>query len=116
MAILFLSSVLAVISLSSIAWFFARKRDTWFDWDWMLSMLPVAVWFFLVSRGIGPQSSDQVIELAFITGSIPLLLSLRVFILDKLFTNARRNSIAIFIFCMIIPVVVRFAMPTLLPG
>ncbi|HEC16462.1 MAG TPA: hypothetical protein ENI99_07835 [Sedimenticola sp.] len=114
MAILFLSSVLAIISLSSLAWYFARKRDTWFDWDWMLSVAPVTLWFALISRGIGPQGPDQIIELVFIAGAIPLLLSLRVFALDALFQNARRNSIFIFVVCMVLPIAVRFTMPAFL--
>jgi len=114
MAALFLYSVVAIISFSSIAWHFSRKYDTWFDWDWLLCILPSVTWFALISRGIGPQTPDQVIEIICITGLIPLLFTLRVFVLDKLFNNTKRNSVIIFFICMVAPIVIRFALPEFL--
>ncbi len=112
MAALFLYSITAIILLSSIAWYFARRRKTWFDWDWLLCTLPTAIWFALVTRGIGSQNQDQIIELAYITGLIPTVFTLRVFILDKLFKNAKRNSIFIFAICMATPIIFRFYPPS----
>ncbi len=114
MAILYLYSVILIMLLSSVAWVFARKYDTWFDWDWLLCVLPTSIWFILVSKGVGPYSESLVIEAAAITGLIPLLLTFRVFILDKLFSNAKNSSLFIFAICTISPVVFRFAIPPFL--
>jgi len=114
MAALFLYSVAAIIIFSSLAWYFARKDDTWFDWDWLLCVLPTFVWFMLIGQGIGPQTQDQVIELVCLTGLIPLLLTFRVFVLDKLLANAKRSSIIVFSICMVAPVFFRFALPAYL--
>jgi len=114
MAALFLYSIVAILFFSSIAWHFSRKLDTWFDWDWLLCMLPTAIWFALVTRGIGSESQNQILELIYVTGLVPLLFTLRVFILDRLFTNAKINSIIIFIICIAAPAAFRFAPPTFL--
>jgi len=111
MAALFLYSITAILLFSSVAWHFSRKRDTWFDWDWLLCILPTAIWFALITRGVGPQNQEQIIELIGITGLIPLMLTLRVFVLDRVFKNAKRNSIVVFFICLIAPVIFRLALP-----
>ncbi len=113
MAILYLYSVILIMLFSSVAWIFARKYDTWFDWDWLLCMLPTSIWFVLIIRGIGPYNENQIFEIAAITVFVPFLLTLRVFLLDRLF-NAKNNSLAIFAICMLSPVVARFLLPQFL--
>jgi len=114
MAILYLYSVVLIMLFSSVAWIFARRYDTWFDWDWLLCFLPTTIWFVLVSKGIGPFNENLIIEAACITGLIPLLLTFRVFVLDKLLNNAKNNSLFIFIICTISPVVFRFTIAALM--
>ncbi len=114
MAILYLYSVVLIMLLSSVTWVFARKYDTWFDWDWLLCFLPTTIWFALVAKGVGPYNENLVIEAACITGLVPLLLAFRVFILDRLFGNAKRNSLFIFAICVVSPVVFRFFVPSLI--
>ncbi len=115
MAILYLYSVILILLLSSVAWVFARRYGTWFDWDWLLCFLPTSVWFFLVLRGVGPQSEQLFMEAAAITGLVPLLLTFRVFVLDRLLGNARNSSLLILAVCTLSPVLLRFVMPPLLP-
>jgi len=113
MAALFLYSVVAILLFSAIAWHFSRKKGSWFDWDWLLCILPTAIWFALISRGIGPKNQEQIIELISITGLIPILLTLRVFVLDKLFKNAKINSLVIFCICITAPILFRLLLPGL---
>jgi len=114
MAILYLYSVILIMLFSSVAWVFARKYGTWFDWDWLLCFLPTTIWFILVSKGIGPFNENLIIEAAGITGLVPLLLTFRVFVLDKLLSNAKNNSLFIFVICAISPVILRFTIPELM--
>lgn len=113
MAILYLYSVVLIMLLSSVAWVFARKYKTWFDWDWLLCFLPTTIWFVLVMKEIGPYSENLVIEAALITGLVPLLLTFRVFVLDKLLNTAKNNSLFIFAICVVSPVIIRFFIPSL---
>ena len=108
MAILYLYSVVLIMLFSSVAWIFARKYDTWFDWDWLLCFLPTTIWFALVVKGIGPYNENLVIEAACITVLVPLLLTFRVFVLDKLLNTAKSSSLFIFAICVVSPVVFRF--------
>ena len=114
MAILYLYSVVLIMLFSSVAWVFARRYDTWFDWDWLLCFLPTSIWFVLISKGVGPYNESLIIEAAAVTGLIPLLLTFRVFVLDKLLGNAKNSSLFIFVICTISPVFFRFAIPPFL--
>ena len=111
MVVLFIILVAVILILSAPSYYYANKQNNWFKWDYGLCIAPLAFWFLLVAIGIGPQSLANLIELIIIGGIVPILLAFRIFFLDKVLSTPRRNSIIIFVLCMIIPIILRLTMP-----
>jgi hypothetical protein len=83
----------------------ARRRGAWIAWDYASLVVPFGLWLVLVSAGFGPEKSlSNVVETFAITGVIPILHSVRVFIIDRQFEYRRRNSIIVFVVASIVAI------------
>ncbi|MEE9270170.1 MAG: hypothetical protein V3V49_07905 [Candidatus Krumholzibacteria bacterium] len=103
--------ILVIAVVVSPLWFYARKRNRWFGWDYALLTAPLAIWFLLVMAGIGPQSLSNIIELFIIALVVILLLYARVFVIDAASKHYRVNSMVVFVLACAAPVILRFTMP-----
>ena len=95
------------------AWYVARKRGTWFGWDYLTILAPIPFWYMLSILDIGPQSLGNLVELLVVGAFIPIALSCRVFLLDQLSRNAIRSSLAICALSIVLPLGLRLTMPSL---
>jgi hypothetical protein len=95
------------------AWYVARKRGTWFGWDYLTILAPIPFWYVLSILGLGPRSLGNFVELFVVGAFIPIAVSCRVFLLDQLSRNAIRSSLAICALSILLPLGLRLAMPTL---
>lgn len=96
------------------AWFMARKRRAWYDWDYMSLLAPLPLWLMLTILHIGAASlTNLVIEPIVVALFVPLALSLRVFVLDRIFTNLGRSSKLILAACLFLPLWLRLFLPVL---
>lgn len=111
MVVYFLMHILMIAILASPGVLYAKHKQTWCAWDIFLTFIPIAIWFILISRGIGAQSAGNLMELKILAVGIPLLFSLRVFILDRFLTNHKKNSLYMFLACSLLPIGLRFFMP-----
>jgi len=90
--------LLVLASLASgPAWWNARRHGAWIAWDYASLVVPFALWLALVIVGFGPgKSLSNVVELFILAVVVPLLHSVRVFIVDRQLMYRRRNSIVVF--------------------
>ena len=95
------------------AWYVARRRGTWFGWDYLTILAPIPFWYVLSILGVGSQSLSNFIELLFVSAFIPIALSCRVFLLDQLSRTAMRSSLVICALSTVLPLGLRLAMPSL---
>jgi hypothetical protein len=107
--------LLAVSFLLCIpAWYFARKRHSWFGWDYATVFAPMPIWFTLAIAQVGAKGMSNLMELLIIAAFVPLAVSCRVFLLDQQWNNPTRNSLVIFFLCcVVLPLGLRLAMPAL---
>jgi hypothetical protein len=96
------------------AWYVARRRAVWFEWDYLVVFLPLPLWLAFVITQIGwPSMSNFFVELLVILAFVPFALSLRVFLLDRFFKNPEHASMAVCAVCLAFPLVLRATMPYL---
>ncbi len=84
MSVLFFSLLAFSAILAAPAWCFARRDRRWFLSDYATVFAPIVLWFVLVILGIGPQSLSNIVEVMGMALFNPLILTVRVFILDRL--------------------------------
>jgi len=114
MTFFFLGMIL-VTSLASIpALRLARRRKTWFGWDYATLVTPFALWLGLVSAGFGAQSLGNLVEPLTLVAVIPISHSIRIFLVDSWSKSARKNSIAVFACCNLIAIGLRAFVPLIL--
>jgi hypothetical protein len=95
--IIYITVVIALAAvLSGPAWLAARKRNTWFSWDYATIVVPFAFWVILAGGGVGAQSLSNLIELVILLALVPAALSTRVFALDGFSKQPYLNSIGTF--------------------
>src|SRR5206468_1259459 len=99
MVVYFIGVILIAAVLCGPAWWSARKRDAWFLWDYAAVVAPFALWIGLVAMGIGAQSLANLVEFIILLPMIPIVVSLRVFLLDRLL-SPRAGSIIAFGICV----------------
>ena len=99
--------------LCSPAWYIARKRGSWFSWDYVTVFGPPLFWFMLAIAHIGSQSLSNLIELVIVAAFIPLAVWSRVLLLDRFSKAPKRNSLVVCGVCFLVPLILRVAMPTL---
>jgi hypothetical protein len=108
---------LILLALSGLlcvpAWYVAQRRKSWFEWDYATVFGPIPFWYALSIARIGPQSMGNLIELVVVAVFVPLAVSCRVFILDRLWKNPKRSSMIICAVCFILALGLRLAMPLL---
>lgn len=93
--------VISVIALSAAlcapAWWFARKRDAWFPWDYATIIVPFVVWIGLAAFGFGAPSLSDLAEPVILAAVISALVSFRVFVTDGRLSSPRVGSIAVLV-------------------
>ena len=109
--------VLAMIIVTSIAsapaWWVARRRGTWLNWDYASLVTPFALWVALASAGFGAQSLGNLIEPVGLVAIIPLAHSIRVFLIDRWSKAAHAKSIAVFALVSVVAIGLRAFVPLL---
>ena len=75
------------------AWYVARGRRSWFWCDYATVLGPMLLWYALSILQVGPQSLSNLIELLVIGAFVPIAVSCRVFLLDRLSKSAMRSSL-----------------------
>ena len=106
--LLVLSSLLCVL-----AWYIARERRSWFWWDYATVLGPMLFWYALSILQVGPQSLSNLIELLVVGAFVPIAVSCRVFLLDRLSKSTMRSSLIASVACFVLPLALRLAMPPL---
>jgi hypothetical protein len=91
----------------------ARKRGGWFPWDYATVLGPVPFWYVLSIVQIGHQSMGNLIEMVIVAVFVPLVISLRVFVLDRFWGRSERNSLFVLVLSFLFVVVIRLLMPEL---
>ena len=95
------------------AWHVARQRKSWFGWDYIAILAPLPFWYALSILHIGSQSLSNLVELLIVGAFVPIALSCRVFVMDRLSGNAIRSSLLVCALCLVVPLGLRLAMPSL---
>ena len=110
--ILFLVVFLAATALlSAPSWYFAEKRDAWFMWDYATVVAPFAIWVLLTFLGIGYQSLSHILEPIALAILVPVLLGLRVFIVDSWEGTPSTNAMGVFVISCSVAIALRFFTP-----
>ena len=98
------------------AWFVARKRRAWYDWDYMSLFAPLPLWLALCILHIGSQAViNLVIEPILVAAFMPAALSFRVFLLDRFAVDRGRSSQLTLAACVFLPLWLRLLTP-FIPG
>jgi hypothetical protein len=106
--LLALSAVLAAPS-----WYYARRDLRWFVWDYVTVFAPVVLWFLLTLLGIGPQSLGNIVEVLAVASFNPIILTMRVFFLDKLWPRPGFWSRLCMVTGLALPLILRLTLPIL---
>lgn len=80
------------------AWYVARKRRSWFAWDYATVFAPMPIWLVLAVIQVGAKSMSNLVELLVIAAAVPLAVSVRVFWLDGKWNDPTRNSLGVLFF------------------
>jgi hypothetical protein len=99
--------------LCTPAWYIARKATRWYGWDYASALGPIPFWFLLLAMRIGPMSMGNLVELLAVALFVPAVISLRVFLLDRYFTDTRRSSIVLCVICLSFPLALRLMVPVI---
>jgi uncharacterized membrane protein len=113
MIAVFIVLILFTSLTSGPAWWNARCRGTWIAWDYASLVVPFGLWLVLASAGFGPQSLSNIVETFVLAAVIPILHSVRVFLVDKRIKYRRRNSIIVFVVANFVAIGLRALVPTL---
>ena len=99
--------------LAAPARYSARRNQRWFLSDNATVFAPVIFWFLLVILGVGPQSLANIVEVLVIAVCSPLILTIRVFILDRLWPRPVLWSLLGLVVSLAITLILRLTMPLL---
>jgi hypothetical protein len=89
------------------AWLFARKTQRWYGWDYAAALGPIPFWFALMSMRVGHMSMGNLIEVLAVALFVPVVISLRVFVVDRYIKDTRRSSIMVCALSFALPLVLR---------
>lgn len=96
------------------AWYVARKRQTWYGWDYGTVFAPIPIWLALAIVQIGSNSMSNLVEVLILAALVPLAVSARIFLLDRWWGNPMRNSLVMLFICtVVLPLGLRLTMPEL---
>lgn len=109
----FLISLAITVLLCMPAWYVARKRESWFGWDYATVLGPLPFWYALALANVGSASMSNLIELLVVAAFVPLAVSGRVFVADPLSKQPMRWSLVVCGMCSLVPLILRLAMPAL---
>jgi hypothetical protein len=111
MEFLILLVVMALLCLP--AWYVARKRQSWFGWDYATVLGPLPFWYALAVSRVGSASMSNLIELLVVAAFVPLAVSGRVFVADRILKQPMRWSLVVCGTCFLVPLILRLAMPAI---
>jgi hypothetical protein len=97
MIVLFIGAILVAALASGPAWWAARRRGTWLAWDYASLITPFGLWLVLANLGFGSQSLGNLVEPMVLVVAIPILNSIRVFLVERWSRLRTVNSIAVFV-------------------
>ena len=106
-------SILTYALLSIIAVVYAKKKSAFFATDILQPFIMISLWIFLAALGIGHQSLSHMIEIPLLLAISLVILYLRVFLIDRYFSNYRKNSLVAFICMLLLTILIRVFMPYL---
>lgn len=96
------------------AWCFARQKRSWFAWDYATVFGPFLIWLMLAIGRVGSSSMSNLVELLVLAALVPAAISIRVFVLDRIWIDSIRSSLSVcFICCVVFPLALRLGMPEL---
>jgi hypothetical protein len=108
--LLFVVSVLLCIP----AWYIARRSHVWFPWDYVGIFGPYLVWLVLAISRVGSNSLANLVEIVILAALVPGVISIRVFLLDRIWSQPTKTSLAACVFCcLVLPLGLRLGMPGL---
>ena len=113
MITIFLLLILFYILLSLFAFYKANKCLRLSYIDFFSPFILVLSWVIIVSLGIGHQSLSHIIELPIVLVFSLSLLYTRVFLVDKINLNYKKNAYLSFMFSLFFLVLLRLFMPFL---
>ncbi len=107
----------ALLAFSAVfaapAWYYARRGQRWFVSDYVTVFAPVVLWFLLTLLGIGPQSLANIVEVLAVAAFNPIALTMRVFVLDRLWPRPGFWSRLCMLAGLALPLMLRLTMPVL---
>ncbi len=113
MVLYLIVAVLISATLCAPAWAFARRHNAWFGWDYAAVLLPIPLWLMLMVMRIGSQSLANLVEAIVLVVLVPVVVSLRVFLIDRWLNAPRLGSLIAFGICTLAAVALRGFMPLL---
>ncbi|NQY54516.1 MAG: hypothetical protein HRT42_13205 [Campylobacteraceae bacterium] len=113
MITIFLLLILFYILFSLYAFYKAKKYSRLFYIDIFSPFILVLFWVIIVSFGIGHQSLSHIIELPIVLVFSLILLYTRVFIINKVNINYKKNAYLSIAFSLFFLVLLRLFMPFL---
>jgi len=99
--------------LAAPSWYYARQDYRWFVSDYVTVFAPVFLWFLLTFLGIGPQSLANIVEVLAVAAFNPITLTMRVFVLDRLWPRPGSWSRLCMLIGLALPLMLRLTMPIL---
>ena len=114
MIAVFLLLIIFTSIASGPAWWNADRRGSWIAWDYASLVVPFGLSLVLASAGFGPQKSlSNIVETFVLAAAIPILHSVRVFLVDRQFEYRRRNSSIVFVVAILIAIALWAFVPAL---
>ncbi|KAE8178088.1 hypothetical protein [Photobacterium carnosum] len=101
------------VSLASLAWINAKRRNALYWSDICLPIVLLLVWTCLVSVGYGHQSLSHLIEIPILLMVSVIFLYVRVFIVDRYRGQFKQNSYIILGLGVLLVLLLRTFMPFL---
>ncbi len=108
---LFSACILLFVICSSVAYFFARKRNAIYWSDLILPLVVVFGWVAITASGFGHQSLSHVIEVPIALLFTLVIFNIRVFVIDKYSMNYRKNSYIVLFLSIVFIFLLRAFMP-----
>jgi len=107
MITIFTSTLLIYLIISSLAWLEAKRKRSIYWSDFCSPLLLPIFWLTLAFSGYGYRGFSGFYEVVIILLSSALFLNMRVFILDRYYTNYKMNSYLVLILGFILVFLLR---------
>ena len=111
MLVMILASALISLALSAPAWWFARRRNSFYPWEPLLPAVPGPLWVLLTYLGIGPQSLGNLVEVPLVIAVFAALTYLRAFCFQGWGVPRRTGAAIMAALVLLVPLVTRMVFP-----